>query len=393
MPFNVPLADPPAAGNLTIPVTGIPGAGAAAGVVSAIRDASSRSGVNFDLMLASARLESGLDPSAQASTSSATGLFQFIDQTWLDAVRQYGPQHGLAADAALVVRQDGHLTVGDPVARQRILDLRKNPDVASALAGDHLRGISDKLGLTLGRPPDATEVYLGHLLGSGGASQLLQAARTTPNEAAADLLPAAARANGPLFAAPDGTPYTVAQFMQHLHDRVARAYAATGSVMPIGPVNLAQTVPPAGSAAPAKLTTNPRHSRQPIERQAIANLSKVFARLDSTIGRGQSAGAPHHGEVDKTPCPRGCCRRCARSPAGHGALTRHSLTRPADPAGHAFDLGWHRSPGSGDYAAMKSPIATLGSDTVADSDPGPRRNRRHRPLAQMKSRTAATRVR
>ena len=100
MPFTVPLTDPPATGTLTLPVSGIPGAGAATGVVSAIRDASARSGMNFDLMLASARLESGLDPSAQATTSSATGLFQFIDQTWLDAVRQYGPQHGLAADAA-----------------------------------------------------------------------------------------------------------------------------------------------------------------------------------------------------------------------------------------------------------------------------------------------------
>jgi hypothetical protein len=229
VPFTVPLADSTAAASLTVPVTGIPGAGAAAGIVSAIRDASTRSGMNFDLMLASARLESGLDPSAQAGTSSATGLFQFIDQTWLDAVRQYGPQHGLAADAALVVRHDGRLTVDDPNARQRILDLRKNPDIASAIAGDHLRGISDKIGLVLGRPPDAPEIYLGHLLGSGGASQLLQAVRTAPTQAAADLLPAAARANAPLFAAPDGTPYTVTQFMQHLRARVARAYAAQGS--------------------------------------------------------------------------------------------------------------------------------------------------------------------
>jgi hypothetical protein len=297
--FNVPLADPTAAGVLTAPVTAIPGAGAAVGVVSAIRDASTRSGMNFDVMLASARLESGLDPTAQASTSSATGLFQFIDQTWLDAVRQYGPQHGLAADAALVVRHDGRLTVDDPNARHRILDLRKNPGIASALAGDHLRGISDKLGLTLGRPPDATEIYLGHLLGSGGASQLLQAMRTTPTQAASDLLPAAARANASLFASPEGTPYTVAQFMQHLHGRVARAYAATGSVMPTGPVNLGQTGAALGSAPQTKIATNTRHTRQPIEREAIANLSQVFTRLDTTVGRGQSA-VRHHGDSQNT---------------------------------------------------------------------------------------------
>lgn len=300
MPFTVPLTDPSAAGSLTVPVGGLPGAGAAAGVVSAIRDASARSGMNFDLMLASARLESGLDPSAQASTSSATGLFQFIDQTWLDAVRQYGPQHGLAAEAALVVRHDGRLTVDDPGARHRILDLRKNPDVASALAGDHLRGISDKLGLTLGRPPDAAEIYLGHLLGSGGASQLLQAMRSTPNAAAADLLPAAARANATLFAAPDGTPYTVTQFMQHLRGRVARAYAALGSVMPTGAVGLSPTRPAGSSATKqAKVAIDPRHTRQPLEREVIANLTQVFARLDALNGRGQSA-VRHHGSSQNT---------------------------------------------------------------------------------------------
>jgi hypothetical protein len=317
VPFNVPLADPSVAGNLTVPVTAVPGAGAAAGVVSAIRDASTRSGMNFDLMLASARLESGLDPSAQASTSSATGLFQFIDQTWLDAVRQYGPQHGLAADAALVVRQDGRLTVDDPGARQRILDLRKNPDIASALAGDHLRGISDKLGLTLGRPPDATEVYLGHLLGSGGASQLLQAMRTTPNQSAADLLPAAARANAPLFAAPDGTPYTVTQFMQHLRNRVARAYTAMGSAMPTGPVNLAQARPAASSATQTKIATGYRHTRQPIEREAIANLTRVFTQLDSAIGRGQSA-VRHHGDSQNT-LPAGLMSALRGTSAGNAA--------------------------------------------------------------------------
>jgi hypothetical protein len=285
--------------------------------VSAIRDASTRSGMNFDLMLASARLESGLDPSAQAGTSSATGLFQFIDQTWLDAVRQYGPQHGLVSDAALVVRHDGRLTVDDPNARQRILDLRKNPDIASAIAGDHLRGISEKIGLVLGRPPDAPEIYLGHLLGSGGASQLLQAVRTTPNQAAADLLPAAARANAPLFAAPDGTPYTVTQFMQHLRARVARAYAAQGSAMPAGPVNLAQTRPPADSVKPTMLATNPRHTRQPLEREAIANLTKVFTRLDTAMGRGQSA-VRHHGDSEGT-LPGGLLSALRGTSAGKAA--------------------------------------------------------------------------
>jgi hypothetical protein len=313
VPFTIPVANP----ITTNPETAIPVALHGAGsVVSAIRDASARSGTNFDLMLASARLESGLDPSAQAGTSSATGLFQFIDQTWLGAVRQYGPQHGLAADAALVVQRDGRFTVDDPGARQRILDLRKNPDIASALAGDHLRGISDKLGLTLGRPADAAEIYLGHVLGGGGAAQVLQAVRTTPNQVAGDLLPAAARANPALFDAPDGKPYTVTQFMQHLRHRVARAYAAQGSVMPAGPVN--QVTPPAsGSVTQKSAAAGPRHGRQPIEREVIANLSKVFTQLDSATGRGKSA-TRHHGN-SQTTLPEALLTTMRGSPSGKAA--------------------------------------------------------------------------
>ena len=50
-------------------------------VVDAIRDASKRSGVDFKFMLAKAQTESSFDPSAKARTSSASGLYQFIEST------------------------------------------------------------------------------------------------------------------------------------------------------------------------------------------------------------------------------------------------------------------------------------------------------------------------
>jgi hypothetical protein len=300
VPFNVPLAEPALANmkkQLNSAVTAAPA------VVSAIRDGSARSGMPFNVMLASAQMESGLDPNAQAPTSSATGLFQFIDQTWLDAIRQYGPQHGLCAEAASVVRRNGALTVDDPATRQRILDLRKNPAVASALAGDHLRGVSNRIAITLGHPPDAAEIYLGHLLGPGGASQILQAVRTTPNQSASDLLPAAASANPTLFSSPGGTPYTVTQFMDHLRDRVSRAYASVGAVMPQGPINLGSppsTAPSTagpigtgifrtpGSADPSGIgasgwgSASSRNSRPAFERQLMATMAKVFTHMDLT---------------------------------------------------------------------------------------------------------------
>src|SRR6476646_11882530 len=52
-------------------------------VTGAIRDAARVTGAGFEYLLNTALRESNLNPSAKAKSSSATGLFQFIDQTWL----------------------------------------------------------------------------------------------------------------------------------------------------------------------------------------------------------------------------------------------------------------------------------------------------------------------
>jgi soluble lytic murein transglycosylase-like protein len=52
-------------------------------VREAIAQASDKTGVDFAFLLATAKRESSLNPKARAKTSSAKGLFQFLDQTWL----------------------------------------------------------------------------------------------------------------------------------------------------------------------------------------------------------------------------------------------------------------------------------------------------------------------
>ena len=47
-------------------------------------------GADFHYLLATAQVESNLNPNAQASTSSARGLFQFIEQTWLATLKEQG---------------------------------------------------------------------------------------------------------------------------------------------------------------------------------------------------------------------------------------------------------------------------------------------------------------
>ncbi|MGA9947681.1 MAG: transglycosylase SLT domain-containing protein, partial [Xanthobacteraceae bacterium] len=60
---------------------------AGATVTGAIRQAAQATGTSFQYLLATAQVESGLNPQAGAATSSARGLFQFIDQTWLATMK------------------------------------------------------------------------------------------------------------------------------------------------------------------------------------------------------------------------------------------------------------------------------------------------------------------
>lgn len=165
-------------------------------VASAVRDAASETGVAFDYLYKVAVRESSLDPKAEARTSSAAGLYQFIEQTWLAAVKKHGPRHGMAAEASAIVESGGRYRVADPDARAAILDLRFDARKSAALAGEFTRENRDRLERSLGRAVTSADLYAAHFLGAGGAETLLSA---SADAAAADLLPEAARANRPVF--------------------------------------------------------------------------------------------------------------------------------------------------------------------------------------------------
>jgi hypothetical protein len=166
-------------------------------VSGALKKASEQTGVGFDYLYRVAMRESSLNPSAKAGTSSAAGLFQFIEQTWLSAVKTYGAAHGLGAYAAdIAPGQNGKLAVADPARRKEILDLRFDPEKSAALAGELARENKGLLETSLGRAVDAAELYAAHFLGPNGAKKLLSA---NAGDSAASLLPAAAEANRHVF--------------------------------------------------------------------------------------------------------------------------------------------------------------------------------------------------
>ena len=64
-------------------------------IFNAIENASRTTGVDFGYLLEQAQAESNFDADVKAKTSSATGLFQFIENTWLETVAKHGYKHGL----------------------------------------------------------------------------------------------------------------------------------------------------------------------------------------------------------------------------------------------------------------------------------------------------------
>ena len=203
-------------------------------VAGAIRDAARSTGASFEYLLTAARIESNLNPAAQATASSATGLYQFIDQTWLATLKSAGPAHGYGQYAdAITQGPDGRYEVSDPNMRAAIMRLRNDPAVSATMAGAFTQTNAVQLASALGRQPSEGELYIAHFLGSEGASKLIGAMKSQPNANAAQLFPQAAAANPGIFVNKSGQPRSVSDVYTTLTGRfeVARA-TAFGPALP-----------------------------------------------------------------------------------------------------------------------------------------------------------------
>jgi hypothetical protein len=201
-------------------------ASATSQVTGAIRQAASSSGISFEYLLTTAQIESNLNPGAQASTSSAKGLYQFIEQTWLGTMKQDGAAIGYAHYADAITRSpDGRYEVADPTMRAVIMQLRSDPAASAALAGAFTRNNAEQLRSAIGRPPSDGELYIAHFLGPYGAGKLIGAAMEQPQTNAVTMFPQAAAANRSIFFDRSGRQRSVADVYANLTGRfeVARA--------------------------------------------------------------------------------------------------------------------------------------------------------------------------
>jgi hypothetical protein len=169
-------------------------------VTGAIRQAARMTGADFQYLLATAQVESNLNPNAQASTSSARGLFQFTEQTWLTTLKEQGAAFGYGPYANAISRQpSGDFAVSDPRMNGVVMNLRSDPTANSLMAGAFTKVNTAKLAGRLGRSPTEGELYIAHFLGPTGASRLIGLADTSPVTRAATVFPSAARANPTIF--------------------------------------------------------------------------------------------------------------------------------------------------------------------------------------------------
>lgn len=309
-------------------------------VVSAIRDGAQKTGAGFDYLLKTAQRESSLEPDAKAKTSSATGLFQFIEQTWLGIVKQEGPKQGLADYAnAISEGENGRLTVSDPAAREKILQLRTDPQVAAVMAGALTQKNREQLAASLGRQPHAGELYMAHVLGARGAGDLIRAASNDPTRKAATDFPEAAAANRAIFFDKAGR----ARSAQEVYGVLAASHAntqlaATTAASQPSPAAAAagqgagdQPAPIAAALAPGRARGliglfSTEGSREPVSK-AVANLWAT-PRSGGTRLASLEDGAryfPRQSPNDATPAGASAATAAASATASPGVPVRAPL--------------------------------------------------------------------
>ncbi len=240
-------------------------------VLSAIKNASAKTGVNFSYLVEKAAAESNFDANAKAKTSSATGLFQFIESTWIDMIDKHGDKHGVSPD------QD----------RESLLNLRKDPEIASLMAAEFAEGNKRHLESTVGGDIGNTELYFAHFMGAGGASAFLSQLEKNPLATGADLFPAAAKANrGVFYDSNSGQPKTLQEIYSFFDKKFSSGNDTQVVESPLRKNNLLQATEKRGYQHMPPSLKQPTEIIESKSQQALNSLYK----LEQQIAQNQLGG-------------------------------------------------------------------------------------------------------
>lgn len=259
------------------------GTGIAPQISGAISKAAESTGISFQYLLTTARIESSLNPQAQAATSSAKGLYQFIDQTWLATVKQDGAALGMGQYADAISRTaGGRYEVADPAMRSEILKLRNDPAMSAMMAGALARTNASHLTAVTGKVPTEGELYAAHFLGPEGAGRLINAVNSRGSANAAAMFPAAAAANRPIFYNRDGSARTVTEVYDRLtakfdNTRLALVQDVQRPPAPVGEVQAPATV----AQLPEAAASSARAIAAPVKVPDTAGMTQALAAADN----------------------------------------------------------------------------------------------------------------
>ncbi len=224
---------------------------------AAFEEASRTTGTDFEFLLNTAKRESNFNASAKAPTSSASGLFQFVEQTWLETMKQSGPELGLGNVASQISQAGDKYYVRDPDVRQQILDMRNDPKVAALMAGAYAQSNREQLSEQLNRTPSQGELYAAHFLGAQGSGKLITLAEKAPDTTAAAVFPAQAEANRNIFYDRQGNARSVSEVYDNLVSTASSEPASTKKKGLLDMLGLGNLFSAKESTRQAQLTRSP----------------------------------------------------------------------------------------------------------------------------------------
>lgn len=178
------------------------------GLKDTIVNAAKVVGIDPNIMLTTAAIESDFNPNAKAPVGSASGLMQFISDTWKGTIAKHGAKYGYDQSTSP-------------------FDAK-----ASALMGAHY--VKDSLGHLSKSYKGAigsVEAYLVHFMGPAGAARFLKAMQENPGQYGSQLMPKEAAANPKIYFGDRG-PRTLGEMYQWFYNKVRSKAARYGISLP-----------------------------------------------------------------------------------------------------------------------------------------------------------------
>lgn len=190
--------------------------------IGPIDNAAKKTGISGNYLLILAFQESSCNPRAQAGTSSAAGMFQFVEYTWLISLNKYGGKYGYEKYASAIhLSSNGKPDVADNEQRKKILNLRLDAYISALMAAELALDNRRYLERKVRRKLSATDLYLAHFLGASGASNFIVEMERNPWKKAAFLFPSAAKSNRSIFySSGNGSPRTLGDIYSYFDKKI-----------------------------------------------------------------------------------------------------------------------------------------------------------------------------